>query len=64
MSNDDNNKMNMMVQIDEKEPFAIGVGVSLNAKFLTDENPRINGSITLGVKELSSLLDKCIFYYI
>ena len=41
-----NLRNHMIVQINGKEQFAIGVGVSLNAKSLTDENPPINGSIT------------------
>jgi hypothetical protein len=42
-----NLKSHMKLQINGKGPFAIGVGVSLNAKSLTDPNPPINGSITL-----------------
>jgi hypothetical protein len=41
-----NLKNHMILQINGKEQFAIGVGVSLNPKSLTDENPPVVRSIT------------------
>jgi hypothetical protein len=42
-----NLKNHMKLQIEGSGPYAIGVGVSLDFKKLGDDNPPINGSITL-----------------
>lgn len=42
-----NLKNHMKLQIEGSGPYAIGVGVSLDSKKLGDDNPPINGSITL-----------------
>ena len=51
-----NLKDHMKLQINGKGPFAIGVGVSLNAKSLTDPNPPINGSITFRICETEFII--------